>query len=233
MSTWNDHVFPHGELVELAPRLWRVTGSLPRSPLPRTMVIYRLADGGLLIHSAVALDEAGMAALEALGPPKILIVPNRMHRADAGAYKERYPDLVVCCPEGARAAVGAVVAVHDTAPAVLKEHGIVCHGDPSFEHTYELPLDDGVALVCADSLFHLREHLPGCGGLIARYITRSTGFFGVTGLGRVFLGKGKAALKSWLEEQALRDDVRVFVMAHGEPVTTGVSAKLREAAARL
>ncbi len=233
MSTWNDHVFPHGDLIELAPRLWSVTGSLARSPIPRTMVIYRLGDGGLLIHSAVALNDEGMTALEALGAPKILVVPNRMHRSDAGVYKERYPDLVVCCPEGARDAAAKVVAVDNVSPVVLEPHGIVCHGDPSFEQTYELPLDDGVALICADALFNLMEHLPGFSGFMARYVSRSTGFFGVTGLGKLFLGKQAPVLKAWLNAQADRDDVRLFVVAHGEPVTTDVSARLREAAARL
>jgi hypothetical protein len=55
MSTWKEHVHPHGDLVELTEGLWIVTGSLPRSGLPRNMVVYRLRDGGLLIHSAIAL----------------------------------------------------------------------------------------------------------------------------------------------------------------------------------
>ena len=36
--------------------------------------------------------------LESLGRPKILIVPNRIHRLDAGVYKKCYPQLVIVCP---------------------------------------------------------------------------------------------------------------------------------------
>jgi hypothetical protein len=233
MSDWTAHVFPHGDLLELAPGLWSVTGTLGRSPLPRTMVVYRLKDGGLLIHSAVALDEAGMAALEALGEPRVLVVPNRLHRSDAGVYKERYPELRVCCPEGARKAVEQVVAVDATSAELLPPLGITCHLGGAFEHIYELPLHEGVALVCADSLFHVREHFPGLQGFVMRYITRSTGFFGVTGLGRMFLGKGIKPLKEWLLQQAARDDVRAFVVGHGSAVTSDVAGALRGAAERL
>jgi hypothetical protein len=55
---WQLHVFPHGAIEELSPNLWHVTGTLPSSTMvPREMVIYRLADATLLIHSAIALNE--------------------------------------------------------------------------------------------------------------------------------------------------------------------------------
>ncbi len=236
MSEWSSHVFAHGALGQLAPGLWLVSGSLGKSPLPRNMVVYRLEDGGLLLHSAIALDDEGMAALEALGEPKILVVPNMMHRADAGVYKERYPQLQVCCPAGARAKAEQVVAVDMTDEELLVPLGIKCIaplGSNAFEHVYELPLDDGVALCCSDSLFHLREHLPGFSGFIARYVTGSSGFFGVTRLGRLFMMGRGGLMKEWLFTQAARTDVRVVTVGHGEPVTEDVAGHLRAAADRL
>jgi hypothetical protein len=78
---WRSHVLPHGEIEELAPNLWHVTGTLPSSTImvPREMVLYRLVDASLLIHSAIALNEPEMAKLESLGTPQILVVPNRIH----------------------------------------------------------------------------------------------------------------------------------------------------------
>jgi TetR/AcrR family transcriptional regulator len=85
---WKSHVLPHSEIEELAPNLSHLTGTLPSSTMvPREMIIYRLADSSLLIHSAIALNESGMAKLESLGTPKILIVPNRIHRLDANVFK--------------------------------------------------------------------------------------------------------------------------------------------------
>lgn len=233
MGSWNEHVFPHSDLIELDPRLYVVHGSLGKSPLPRTMAVYRL-DDGLLIHSAIALNDAGTSALEALGTPRILVVPNRFHRADAAVWKERYPELTVVCPGGVTEAASKVVPIDAEAKATLEPLGVTCHGSPDFEYTYELPLTDGVALVCADSLFNIREHLPGFAGLMARYVTRSTGFFGTTGLGKLFMGKkGKESTRAWLLEQAERTDLRHYVPGHGDVVSEDVAARLREAAERL
>ena len=72
-------VLPHSSLKPLKANLWMVTGSLKGRHMPRNMVVYKMKDGGLLIHSAIALDEAGFKALEALGEPTVLIVPNGFH----------------------------------------------------------------------------------------------------------------------------------------------------------
>jgi len=88
-------VYEHGELVQLASNLWRVSGTLPSMDLPRCMVVARTTTGDLVIHNAVAMDEAHMAELEALGRPAWLVVPVGWHRFDAARYKARYPDLGV------------------------------------------------------------------------------------------------------------------------------------------
>src|SRR5688500_14318601 len=95
-TTWR--VLPHGPLQQLAENLWCVLGSLPNMSLKRMMTIARRSDGGLLLHSAIALDEPTQRQLEALGPPTHLIVPNAVHRLDAPAYKARYPALRVFTP---------------------------------------------------------------------------------------------------------------------------------------
>ena len=101
----------HGVLEKLAENLWWVWGALPGMTLRRNMTVVRLASGELLIHNAIALNEAGMTQLEALGAPKYLIVPSGYHRLDAGSFKQRYPQLQVFAPRNARSKVGEVVAV--------------------------------------------------------------------------------------------------------------------------
>ena len=95
-------VLPHGDLVPLAENLWRVEGELPKMELRRCMTVARTSGGELALHSAIAMDEAHMAELEALGTPTFLIVPNGWHCLDAARYKARYPDLKVICPKQAR-----------------------------------------------------------------------------------------------------------------------------------
>jgi hypothetical protein len=89
-----------------------VHGQAPKgSDLERTMTVIRRSDGRLVIHSAIALDEAGMGAVEAMGEPSFLVIPNAFHRLDAHAYKARYPSLQVFCPAPAMKAAREVVAV--------------------------------------------------------------------------------------------------------------------------
>ena len=234
VKKWNEKVYPHGDLLKLAPRLWQVTGSLPRISLPRNMVVYRLDDGGLLIHSGIALNEAGMSKLESLGAPKVLVVPNRFHRMDAMFYKERYPKIQVVCPAAARKYVKEVIDVHGDAEEVLPGLGIQCHvpkGIKQSELTYELDLSPGKALVFTDILFNLKR-LPRFTGWSLRIIG-STGFFGITRIGRFFLLEDRKLFKPWLMDMAAISDLHAIFVAHGDVIVDDCNQRLREAAERL
>src|SRR5262252_5241275 len=92
-DTWT--VCPHGPIEKVQPNMWRVEAPFPGAPFPRTMVLARLGDGRLVIHNAIALDDAEMTEVEAWGKPSFLIVPNGGHRMDAKIFKDRYPSLRV------------------------------------------------------------------------------------------------------------------------------------------
>ncbi|HHO52924.1 MAG TPA: hypothetical protein ENK18_19125 [Deltaproteobacteria bacterium] len=230
---WQDQVHPHTPLTQVVAGLWAVQGSLPRSGLPRTMAVVEL-EQGLLLHSGIALDDAGLEALEALGPPRILIVPNRMHRTDAAAYKERYPQLQVVAPRAARAAVEEIVPVDAVAEEILPTLGIeplIPDGLKPSELVYRVPVASGCALLITDLLFNL-PHQRGLSGLVLRYLTRSTGGFKVTGLGRVMLVQDRSRLGRWLLQLAEPEPVAI-VVAHGDWITTDCAACLRQAASAL
>jgi len=227
-------IYRHGPLEELAPGLWRVRGSLGRSPLPRNMVLYRLPDGGLLIHGAVAMHAEGMAALEALGPPRLLVVPNGFHRFDAPFYAARYPGMKVLCPAFVRRRAEQRVRVDGLAEDVLPPLGVVCHqpdGVRQLELIYELPLPSGRALVWADLLFNL-PRVPSFGGWVTAKIG-SSGFFGMTRIGRWFTLKDARDFAAWLRRMSELPGLSWLIMAHGSPIGERCGERLREAAARL
>jgi hypothetical protein len=95
-----------------------VTGSLP-IPLKRNMTVIRLGDGSLLLHSVVAMNDEGMAKLDALGKPSVLIVPHGGQRMDAAFYEARHPQARVVCPAATRAQVEQVVKVDATCEEAL------------------------------------------------------------------------------------------------------------------
>jgi hypothetical protein len=238
--TWQQHVLPHSQVRQLGPALWYVTGSLPKGSMPRTMVVHRLSGGEsgrarLLIHSAVALNDAGMNQLEALGTPSVMIVPNRFHRLDAAVWKERYPELQVLCPEAAAPQVKARVPVDGSCEASLPGYEIVCHATPGIragELCYEMACGDGTkALVVTDVLFNLPD-LPGLDGKIFKWLG-STGFFGITRIGRLMMMNDRQAFKQWLLDLSRRTDIAHVVVGHGDPLSGNVAEKLKAAAGRL
>lgn len=231
---------PHSSIQELAPNLWHVTGILPGIVPPREMVLYRLPNSTLLIHSAIALDESEIKKLEALGIPSILIVPNRIHRLDAAVYKQRYPQITVVCPIIAKPYVQEVVPVDGVAEDVLPAYGIVCHqlsGIYPQELVYELPLETGKALVFTDILFnltnsYLQQHIPERSAMFN--VLGAKGFFGMTRFGRWFFLTDRDAYQQWLESLAARlPKLCVILVAHGSLITENCSQRLREAAAHL
>ena len=142
------------------------------------------------------------------------------------------------------------VAVEATCEEVLPAHGVApldMPGNP-FELCYQMPLDAhdasaGYAFVVCDALFNL----PANSGWIA-YLMGSSGFFGVTRIGRLLMPKeSKVLFARWLRRMASTEPLldadtaerfepiewRAIIMAHGEPIVSDCHARLREAADRL
>jgi hypothetical protein len=84
-------VLPHGGIERLSARLWRLQGTLPTMSMARVMTIARRSDGGLVVHNAIAVEDAVMAEIEAWGPIAAIVVPNGYHRLDAKVFHDRYP----------------------------------------------------------------------------------------------------------------------------------------------
>jgi hypothetical protein len=224
-------VQPHGELEPLEANLWRVEGSVPRLALRRVMAIARLADGGLVIHSAVALDDAGMARLDALGPVKFIVVPNGYHRLDCGAYAARYPQARVLAPRGAWKRV-AQAAPHVGDLSELSDPDVkltTVAGTRDGEALMTVTSGDKISLVFTDTVFNM-PHQHGVPGFLLKHITRSSGGPRVSRLARLFVIKDKPAFAAQLEALAAQHPVRVLV-AHHETITDDPASTLRAVAA--
>jgi hypothetical protein len=228
-------IFPHDDFESHAPGLWSVRGSLP-IPLKRNMTVYRLADGTLLLHSVVALDDAGMGKLDALGRPSVIVVPHGGHRMDLTFYKARYPQARVLSPAAVRAKVEEVVAVDATCEEALPALGVRLHPVPGFKNgelAYEVDIPNGKALIVSDAVAN-RDHPPGIGGkLMAAVAGGIKGRLGVPRIMRMMMVNDKAAARAGLGKLADVPNVSVLIPAHGRPVLGGCSEALREAAARL
>ncbi|BFI97536.1 MAG: DUF4336 domain-containing protein [Rhodanobacter sp.] len=96
-------------LKPVASGLWIVDGPVVRMavlgagvPFPTRMTVVQLGDGGLWCHSPVAPDPALFAAIDALGPVRHLLSPNKLHYTHIAAWKRRYPEAVAWASPGVR-----------------------------------------------------------------------------------------------------------------------------------
>jgi hypothetical protein len=229
-------VLPHGPIEKLADNLWWVQGSLPGMSLKRTMTIVRLTDGRLLIHNAIALDDAGMREIENWGTPAFLVVPNGGHRLDAPAFKKRYPSILVVAPKGSRARIEAVVPVdltYDRFPANETVHFEALHGVQDAEGAMLVRSSDGVTVVLNDSVFNMDRKRDPLGFLFTTLAGSAPGPR-VSRLAKLLYVKDKPALRSDLERLAGTPGLQRLVVAH-EKVASGPSAAeaLRTAATYL
>ncbi|KAG9390889.1 hypothetical protein J8273_7154 [Carpediemonas membranifera] len=230
MIIWNDHVTPTTGPTEL-PRIsgiWEVVGPVSNhNKMPRRMTIYRLPGTEtpeLLIHSCIACNEETMAKIQALGKPKILVIPNRFHTLDAGVWIQRFPDMAIVCPESAKLKL-ARKNIEPTHPMEehLASYGISCltvgvTNDRPMEYILSLPVfgtDDNV-LVCSDTWFNIVEPFPGFGYKVMSFLG-SIGPFKITKMGTLFI-------KDWeryaddLESIKTTENVVGILVGHGAAI---------------
>jgi hypothetical protein len=217
----------HETLLRLAENLLWVRGSIPGMSLKRVMTVARLEDGGLVLHSAIALEESAQKQLEAFGEPRYLIVPNPGHRLDAPAYKKRYPQLSVLTPKGAREKVAEVVAV-DGAYEDFPESSAVrfepLHGVADMEGAMLVRSSDGTSVVLNDVMFNMDRKKDPLGFFFTTLLGSAPGPR-VSRLAKLVYIKDKPALRADFERFAAIPDLVRVIVAH-EKVASGSEAKV-------
>jgi len=233
-SAWKVH--PHGHLTQVDDDILTVTGTIlmPAGRLPRRMTVVRLADGGLVIFSAMSLADDQMSVLEAFGTPAHMIVPNDHHRMDAKSWKERYPTIRVIAPAGAREKVEKLVLVDATFGAFGDSavRFVPVAGTAEKEAALEVHGAQGTTLVLNDLVGNIR----GARGFSGWFL-RLMGFAGdephiPLPIRRVMIesrGQVREQLLTWAAMTSLR---RILV-SHGEPIEDDPRGALRRLAQTL
>lgn len=229
-------VLPHGRLVRLSPDLMTVEGDIrtPVGPMPRRMTVARAPDRRLVIYSAISLDAAGMAELDAFGTPAVLVVPGYRHRLDVAAWKTRFPDALVLTPEAARDSVEKAVAV-DVSDFPYREGTVVvteAAGTGRREAVMEIRDEGGLSVVLNDLIFKL----PPRGGLTG-WLQKLTGFASPAP------SIPSMIRRSWVAEpRALADQMSAWaadpslariVISHGGVIDQNPASVLQDIAATL
>ncbi|MDY0746325.1 hypothetical protein SNE35_17570 [Paucibacter sp. R3-3] len=224
MSRLNDEwkVEPHGAIEQLDDGLWTVAGeiAMPLGHFPRRMTIVRLADGRLVIWSAIPLQESAMLQLEDEGPIGYIVAPGVSHRLDLRPWKQRYPSALIVCAPGAREAVSEAVAV-DATEDPFGDAAVSFQAVPGVDGKEAALLvrrSSGTSLVINDLIANVR-HPEGLG---AKVMARLMGF-GVKEpempwVGEKLYVKDKEALALALLQWSTEPALRRIVVSHGDVI---------------
>ncbi|MCB9764367.1 MAG: hypothetical protein H6739_31630 [Alphaproteobacteria bacterium] len=215
---------PHGALTEVLPDLFQVKGSIRMKPafrFSRNMTVVR-HDGALTLLNTVRLDEAGLAALDALGKVENVIKLGGHHGLDDRFYVDRYGALYQVL-EGDRPAKG------------IDGHEVITEGGPLpipgaemfFFKTTTLAegllrLDrDGGVLVSCDAL---QNWAPDeyC-DLFTRVVMTLMGFFKPCNIGPGWIRASKPQANDF--ERLLALSFEHVLCGHGEPVIGDAKAR--------
>lgn len=223
-------VLSHEPIEKHSENLWSVSGKMP-SGNQRRMTVARRADGKLVIHNPIALNDGAMHELEGFGLPAYLVVPNSFHRMDSIIYKQRYPRLEVLCPQTARKRVSEVVPVAGNMDEMPKDSIVdMFHlrGMKQREGVIVVRSNGKSSLVFNDALLNIAPR-PGVMG----WMMAPTGVLGVPRFTRWMLTSSTPELKQHLLELAQVPELTHVVPGHGTVVQANAQQQLTQAAERL
>lgn len=229
-------IYPNGAPEKLADDVWLIRGNLSY-PLHRNMVVIRLPTGQLVLHSVIAMEEAGLRALEALGTPAYSIVPSVLHVMDAPFYKQRYPAMKQLAPSAAMEEIGKTVALDGSVEDVLPLLGFGLHRVPGTkvaEFVYDYPMPGGGRALMANDVFgsaHAADDTRLLGWLIVSHIAVPGHHLGIPRIYRWQFITDVGEIRKFAGDLATIPDLRLITVSHGDPVVTDPAGALRAVAA--
>jgi hypothetical protein len=197
------------------------------------MTVVRLADGGLFVHSPVALDDATRAAVDAIGPVKAIVAPSRFHHLSVGEWMRAYPAAIACaCPtlERKRRDLAWHRVLGDEPEADWRgEIDQVFFGARPLENEVVFFHRRSRTLICADAVFNLATHPSRLTRTVALLMGQRKP--GATLFERVLI-RDRAAARAQVDRMLAWRPERI-VLAHGDIIETGGEEILRRAYAWL
>ncbi len=196
------------------------------------MTVVRMSDGGLFVHSPVALDDATRRAVDALGEVRAVVAPSLFHHLHVGAWMGAYPDAVfAACPglEHKRPDLAFSCVVADVPHERWARDLDQVYFSARRENEVVFFHRKSRTMICADALLNLSGHPSPSTRLVAR------------------LMGNRAPGAGWPERLMIRDrsvarrqvarilewDIERIVLAHGPPVPAGGREVVRRAYAWL
>lgn len=215
----------------IADDLWKYEYWLKMAPgfhFPVRMIIARLNDGSLWLHSPAAITDALAEELRALGPVSAIVQPNLFHHLHAQSTVERYPTSNVYGPPGLgkKQKKLSFEELDDVAPVWGKDFEMLhVRGAPMLKE-YVFFHKKSKTLILTDLVFNMME----VRGFLTHLILRLVGAHKKLAQSRSIrmMVQDKAAFGKGLSEILGWDFERVS-MAHGEIIDDGAKVQIQRA----
>lgn len=218
---------PDRTLVPLGPDLWIVNNPHKWIGLDMRgrMTVMRLADGALVLHSPVPIDDTLAASLAELGPVQHLVAPNKFHHVYLPAAAARYPEAQVHMAPG----------LSRKRPEIKSFFSFDGMPHPHWAGSLEAELYAGAPLINEVALYHhasrslvltdLMMNVSQADGFMSQLVWKLEGVWGRPAVPRLnkFATRDKAAAASSIARISAWPFERIIV-AHGEVIETDAEA---------
>ena len=193
------------------------------------MTVVRLADGGLFIHSPVALDAKTKEAIDALGRVKALVAPSLFHHLYIGDWSRAYPEASLsACPglEKKRKDLRFGAVLGDLPEAPWKgELEQVFFGARTMENEVIFFHRASKTIISCDFIFNLATHPSRLTRVVATLMGQRAP--GATLLERIMIRERAAAREQM--DRVLAWGAERIVLAHGDLIESNGTEVVRRA----
>jgi hypothetical protein len=204
----------------IAPNIWIAEQPLRflGLHLGTRMTLVRLADGGLFVHSPIALTPSVRQAIEELGAVQHVVAPNLYHHRFVGEYRDAFPN----------ARVYGAAGLAQKRKDVAFDATLGASPEPGWERDLDQHFVEGCAL--RETVFFHRstgtlitsdfiENFESSPHFATRMYLRAGGIENRPGLSRLLrpLFRDRRAARASVD-RILQWEVRRIILAHGKPI---------------
>jgi len=199
---------------------------------PTRMAVARLSDGSAWVWSPVAMSDALLSSVEAVGLVRYIVSPNKIHHLFLAEWAERCPEARIYAPPGlvrCRPDLRFDDELGDDSPSVWADDidQVIFHGSLAMEEVVFFHYRSRTAIMCDLIQRHPEATMTGWKGMLMRL----DGLVGEKGSTprewrASFIRRSKARAA---REKLLRWKPDRLLIAHGDCAQTGATSIIDDA----
>jgi hypothetical protein len=190
------------------------------------MTVVKLSDGGLFVHSPVALDPETRAQVDALGEVRAVVAPSIFHHLHVGAWMEAYPGaLYAACPglEWKRRDLAFGRILGDEAHPLWRDDLDQVYLSARRENEVDFFHRKSRTMICADALINIVGHPLASTRFVAKLLGNDAPGRGYL---EPFMVRDRRLCRRQVDRM-LAWDIHGVVLAHGPLIPSGGREVLR------